>query len=302
MTVPGIYTKENDVTASDHAPLLIGCADVEQFRYRISNTLDPEERLEDAAMAKAMHDICGASLVSEGPADFGRDKRFEGLRKNIAYWRDPAFLKRAGRSVEVHDVDGAKRAIANLHSEGRGAFVKAVDLKLFAIPVPIGMTLHDAIGDLIWSVLDRPQSIMVQPLCDVRFEVRFVSICRKVVTSSPVAWHLTPLSRLNRGDLFETPRSLEPQARPKSYYELRLVAESAAEDCEQDCVIIDCAMIDGRPGVVEFNPFSLGNFGLYACDPYAIARAIASLHRPKADSRAVDTAKASAPNNSEPSP
>ena len=251
------------------------------LRYRVSHTIDPEERLEDAAMAKAMRDALGVEIVAEGEADFGRDKMFGGPRQSVAYWRDPAFLANAGRSVEVHDFGGARKAVEALHRKGRGAFVKAIDLKLFASPVPIGTPLEKAIGDLVWSVLDRPNSIMVQPLCDVRYEMRFVSVGRAVVTSSPVAWHLTPISRIDPGYLFETPRSEVPLLRTREFGELHRLAQKVARECEPSDVIIDCAMIDGQPGVIEFNPFSIGNFGLYACDPFAIAKAFAKRAAPQ---------------------
>lgn len=249
------------------------------MKYRVSQTLDPEERLEDAAMAKAMHDAFagGLKIVGEGDADFGRDRWFTTDRQgNLAYWRDPAFIASAGREVELHDAKGAENAVARYHADGRGAFVKAVDLKLFAVPVPVGTSFHDAVGDYIWSVIDRPPCIMVQPLCDVRWEMRFVSVGRKIVTSSPIAWHLTPISRLLPFFLYENPRAELPELRETEAREMAGLAVKVARECQPENVIIDCAMIDGQPGVVEFNPFSIGNFGLYACDPVAIAKAFAA--------------------------
>ena len=255
------------------------------LKYRISQTVDPEERLEDAAMAKAMHDaFCGRlEIVSEGEADFGRDRWFSGDRKGgIAYWRDQAFLDSAARDVRLMTPDEANKAVGAYHAAGRGAFVKATNLKLFAIPVPVGTGFYDAVGDYIYSVIDRGPCIMVQPLCIMKWEMRFVSVGRKIVTESPVAWHLTPISRLDPWMLFETPRSITPSAEHGVLNKLCHLARSVAAACEPENVIIDCAMIDGHPGVIEFNPFSIGNFGLYACDPRKIAEAVAAIHATEA--------------------
>lgn len=246
------------------------------MKYRISNTLDPEERLEDAAMAKAMADIMGVEIVSDGDAEFGRGRRFDGKPKPyLPYWDDPVFIANAGRSILVTDVDGANAAIADLHASGRGAFVKATDLKLWTGAVPVGSSLQEVMGEMIYSVLDLKRCLIVQPLCDVRFEMRFVSIDRQIVTYSPIAVHLTPISRLQYGQLFETPRGKAITFQPTATRSMLNLAGRIATECQFNDVIIDCAMIDGKPGVVEFNPFEIGGFGLYACDPNAIARAYA---------------------------
>ncbi len=247
------------------------------LRYRVSHTLDPEERLEDAAMAKAMHDALGCEIVSEGEAEFGRDRWFSGKpRQNIAYWRDAAFLQNAGRPVQLCDWGDAEKAVKALHAEGRDAFVKSTALKLFALPVPVGTSLGDALGALAYSVCDAPPCILVQPFCEVRWEARFVSVGRAVVASSPIAAHLTPISRLATCAMFETPRDKAQHVKPAVRISLTALARKVAAECQAENVVIDCALIDGEPGVVEFNPFSVGNFGLYACDPHAIAQAFAA--------------------------
>jgi len=227
-------------------------------------------------MAKAMRDAMGVELVSgHVSAEFGRDLMFGGPRKNIAYWKDPAFQKYAGRTVKLVDADDAQIEIKKLHAEGSGAFVKATDLKLFALPVPVGTSFYDAVGDYMYSVIDRGPCIMVQPLCNVRFEMRFVSVSRRIVTCSTVAWHVTPLSRVPVGMLYETPDSTAPTRADAYFRDMKTLAGKVAMECEQKNVVIDCAIINGRPAVIEFNPFSIGNFGLYNCDPHAIAEAYA---------------------------
>ncbi len=245
-----------------------------QFTYRISDTLDPEERLEDAAMAKAMHDAFQGRLkiVSDKKGDFGRDRFFEGPRDAVPYWDNHwAFVDHCAREFYLCDVKQAEEKIADLHSRGKGAFVKAVDTKLFALPVPIGTSLYDAVGDLIYSVIDRPPCIMVQELCRVEWEQRFVVVGGKVVTSSPVATHLTPAHRLPPYAFFETPSSRDYRLLPGC--DLTRFAEMVAKRWHEMNVIIDCAYFNHEPGVIEFNPFSIGNFGLYNCDPFAIAEA-----------------------------
>ena len=244
------------------------------MRYRVSNTLDAEERLEDAAMAKAMHDVFGAEIVSEGEADFGRDRMFEGPRENIAYWHDPAFTMNANREVLLCDSTRAEHEIDRMHDSGIGAFIKATDLKLFTAKAPVGTSFFEAVGDYIWSIIDRPPCVLVQTLCDVRFEMRLVSVGREIVTHSPIAVHLTPIHRLEMGEMFETPTSQQSVGAPEVQRSLLALAKTVAAECQYDDVIIDCAMIDGKPGVIEFNPFSIGNFGLYACSPLAIAGAV----------------------------
>lgn len=246
-----------------------------KLTYRVSSTLDPEDRLEDAAMAKAMSDAFGGRLeiTSEGSSDFGRDRYFEGQRENIRYWDDPAFLKHAGREFYLCDVEEAEKRIKDLHDRGKGAFVKAIDLKLFALPVPVGTSLSKALDAYIFSVIDRPPCIMVQEACSVEWEQRFVVVDRKVVAKSPVATHLTPISRLPDGAFFKTPQSKDFEICPVR--DLEWLAAEAAVECQKENLIIDCALFDGRPAVIEFNPFSIGNFGLYACDPHAIAQAFA---------------------------
>jgi hypothetical protein len=247
----------------------------DEMKYRISNTLDAEERLEDAAMANAMRNALGCEIVNDGDAEFGRDRMFGGCRDSVAYWRDPAFLENAGREVKTLDVDGAEAEVKRLHDAGKDAFAKATELKLFTQKIPVGTSFGDAIGDYIWSLLDRPDCVMIQPFCDFRFEMRFVSIDRKIVTQSSVAWHLTPISRVLEYHLYETPKSKRPSHAPSYAERMKGLAERVAKTCIPENVIIDCAIIDGKPGVVEFNPFSIGNFRLYACDPHAIAQAYA---------------------------
>lgn len=166
------------------------------YKYRITNTLDPEERVEDAALAKAMHDVFGDRLeiVAEGEADFGRDKMFIDPLKNIA----------------------------------------------------------------------------------MQYGMRFVSVGRQVVTFSSVGHWLTPLAMTLSDCVLYNPSFKSWSRMPEVSGALRSLASLVAKSCQYENAIIDCAMIDGKPGVIEVNLFSVGNSRLYACCPYRIAAALHS--------------------------
>lgn len=90
--------------------------------YRLTKTEDPEERLEDAVLYKAMHDTFGKGLTmvdmdEPAPMDglfLGRGKNRELWQKNILgqpgmkYWEDPAFQNAITRSFVVTDLSGAE--------------------------------------------------------------------------------------------------------------------------------------------------------------------------------------------------
>lgn len=261
--------------------------------YRLCNTTDPEERLEDAAMWKAMRDIFGEeiSLIdydAKPPQDgymFGRGRNIEYaarphllIKDGMPYWQDPAFLANCRRHFEVLTWEGALRAIENLHGDGKGAFLKATDTKLMTMRLPVGGDMTDLLDAWAYSFIDRPPCLMVQELVEMRYERRFVVIDRKIVTQSPIAAHLTPLD-YSVGNLhYDTPRAPKPALRsPELTQDMTDFVGSIAESMVRDHAVIDVAEIDGSIGIVEFNAARIGQFGLYACDPHAIARAVKNL-------------------------
>jgi len=237
--------------------------------FRLVENLDPEERLEEAALWKAMHDEYGDGIVpltddedTEHVA-FGRMGRSvrNYVSDNLAYWDDPAFLRHAQRRFCVVDFDGLENAISDLHAAGFGAFVKSTRSKHYIVKIPVGTTVADAMDAMAYSFMDGGPRLMVQQLIEPTYETRFFCIGREIVTSSPICASLTPL---------DFPYSPYPQ---KICDALRTVARDIASAMQTPHASIDCAMTDGKPGVIELNPMILGNLGLYACDVRALARA-----------------------------
>jgi hypothetical protein len=188
----------------------------------LAASTDPEERLEDACMAKAMHDVYGAGItivppeaaIPEGGTAFGRARRI-GLgpstngKASLDYATDPGFLWGITRRFHVCGLDEAERLVRDIHASGRDAFVKAMEEKLMVARVERGRTLHDALGDMIWSFIDKPDCLMVQEFVQMRNERRFVVFGGEIVAQSPVAW------RRSIGEGRTSPRISKPIASPR---------------------------------------------------------------------------------------
>lgn len=268
--------------------------------YRLSSTEDPEERLEDACLWKAMHDTYGDGITAipsncRAPKEgvlFGRSRHFESDhafvgRHQTFYGRDPGFEWGASRRHEICDLPRAEALIAEIHAEGKDAFIKSTAMKLAADPVPRGESLSSVLGNRIWSFVDREDCLLVQDFVKMRHERRFVVIAGEIVTHSPVAFHLTPIDRARLfedtghpvSDLhFETPEFGTPLVDAALSRRMEaFVTEVVARSDMKDTVIDVAELEDGRIEVIEFNPVSPGGFGLFACDPYAIAEASAQL-------------------------
>ena len=262
-------------------------------QFRLSDNADPEERLEEAALWKAIHDEYGDEAVAirnEGDPDlptFGRSlaRRMEPhgrnpVSENLPYWRDPAFLEHTHRFFRVCTFDEAKSEVSKLHVSGRGAFLKSVRHKHAIFNIPAGTTFLEAMGDMAYSFIDGGPQLMVQELVEVRYEHRFFVIDRTVVTESPVQWALTPLDfPLPSGTVFATPNSTLAEMKPDIADALRAVAKDIASKMEYPHAAVDCGLIDGEPGAIELNPMCLGQVGLYAADVRALARASKDLLR-----------------------
>lgn len=257
--------------------------------YRLSDTDDPEERLEDACMAKALRDEWGDELTilppdaaaPDGKVPWGRLRRSERpVPPSFPYWDDPGFLATCGRRVEVGDLDRARAVVGEIHARGADAFAKAARDKYWCGHVPLGTTLADALGDVAIGVAGHGIDLIVQERLTMTHERRFLFVGGLLVTSSPVAWHLTPLDRerLRATDGFRTPRDpwedveREPDDAPLE------TAWAAFDASPLDTICVDVARVDAgtddeRCVTVEFNPLEIGRTGLYACDPRALARA-----------------------------
>jgi len=256
--------------------------------YRLTSNADPEERLEEAALWKALHDEYGDAIVAvpegerapKGLPVFGRPLRFgfggglNPVSNNLPYWNDPAFLAHAGRRFSVCEWEEVEAAVAALHADGLGAFLKSTRSKHAIFRIPVGSTVMETVQDMAYSFLDGGPALMVQEMCDVTFEHRFFCIDRTIVTDSPVQPALTPLDfPLAPGTTFRTPQDRWPVSAPEVTEALRKVAEEVADAMEPEHASIDCAMVNGKPAVIELNPMRLGQLGLYAADVRALARA-----------------------------
>jgi len=270
--------------------------------YRLTDTTDPEERLEDAALYKALYDTFGKGLTlvpgdAPAPKDglfLGRGKRNEYHDANVLappglpYWNDPAFRDALTRSFIVTDLDGARREVERLHAEGRDAFLKSTRQKHFTGRIDCGQSFHEEMDGIVYSFIDREDCLMVQEAIDMQYERRFLVMNGKVVTQSPVAWHLTPMSRswiqgetgFDIEDLhYATPQSREARFCPEGTRRMTELAQRIADASETRHLCIDIAVIGSDPAtdpieVIEFNPMQPGAVGLYGCDPIRIADAV----------------------------
>ncbi|NTF17214.1 hypothetical protein G6L37_02060 [Agrobacterium rubi] len=252
--------------------------------YRLTDNTDPEERLEEAALWKAMRDHYGDRISAVMPGDhggedwimFGRVPHLAAGREPVSarldYWEDPAFLDNCGREFRVVPWEGAREAVADLHFRGVGAFIKSTRSKHFVAPIPVGHDVDDVIGDMAFSFMDGGPSLMVQALADVAWEYRFFVMGREIVAESPVMVDLTPIDHGKvTGQIFQTPTSRNFITDGELIARFRGLAEMVAETMVPDHVVIDVALVDGRPAVIEMNPMRLGQVGLYASDVRALA-------------------------------
>jgi hypothetical protein len=260
------------------------------YTYRLYNTADPEERLEDAVMWKALSDVHGKDIISlnygdapiPGTVFFGRayeKERFRGLvdalgLEPLRYWEDEAFLANCGRDFHFCDLDEAVERVDELHAQGKDAFVKSTRLKFYTSRAPVGTSLMDHFADgWGYTFMDLPPCLMIQEAVPMEFEQRFLFVEGELITSSPVQYKLTPAARLEKGHLFRTPTSLQPEHRPD--LDLTEFAREVGRKAGFAAVGIDCAVNaeTGQPLVIEYNPLQIGQMGLYACDPWALAEA-----------------------------
>ncbi len=259
--------------------------------YRLTENRDPEERLEEATLWKALHDEYGDDIELWSPSErgvprdgllFGRVGIFEeakgavlAVSKDLPYWQDPAFTRMAGRSCMFCTLDEAADEVQRLHGLGNDAFVKACFMKAVRVHVPVGKTLSEVLGIMALSFCDAPRCLLVQDWASMRYERRFVVIKRQIITHSPISAWLTPLDGQKYiHHHFASPLDAAPACRDEALTaDFVERAEWIAANMLPDSAVIDMASINGDIGIVEFNPAQIGQFGLYGCDARAIAAA-----------------------------
>lgn len=278
--------------------------------FRLTDGVDPEERLEEAALWKAMYDAFGGAIAVAAPDDaalsalkaYGRTRRSD-YTPPLAYWNDPAFLKESRRAFRLCAMEDVAQVVGEMRARGLGAFIKSTKDKHAIFRVPVGSDPREVIGDFAYSFIDGGPMLMVQDLCEITYEWRFFCVGRRIVTHSPNAAHLTPLDFMRTGGAYRTPADKAPSA-PIGTLAGRLlpVAERIAAAMLTEDAVIDCALINGEPGCVELNPLIVGGVGLFACDVRRLAVAVRdrdfpALHIPAENSAPLAAAeqRASAP-------
>lgn len=275
---------------------------MQHLYYRPTLTMDPEERLEDATLHKALFDEFGEGLVilrSDEPAPhdglfLGRGQEREWDQRNVLgrfnhpYWKDPAFTGAISRSFLLTDLPGAEKEVKRLHGEGKDAFIKSTQQKHFVKRIPTGQSFHEAMDGMAYSFIDKPDCLMVQEGVNMLYERRFLVMNGAVIAQSPVAAHLTPMSRawvqaetgFDIEDMhYRTPGAREARFSPAARERMTAAAQAVADASETPHLCIDLAILGEDPEtdpieVIEFNPMQPGNVGLYGCDPRAIARGV----------------------------
>jgi len=250
-----------------------------RYTYRLTDNLDPEERLEEAALWKAMHDRFGDAIVpvtGDVHADYGRLRR-QDTKPGMPYWNDPAFLREARRSFVTMPYDDAKSEVARLHNLGQSAFVKSTRDKHAIFRCPVGTSLSEAMGDFVYSFIDGGPALMVQEMVEMTYEWRFFVMDRRIVTDSTNHPDLTPLNFPCRVAYRTTEGHESCGVGGFMRQPLFDVAQRIAASMATPTAVIDCAYINGNAGCVELNPLHLGNVGLFACDVRALADAAFNL-------------------------
>jgi hypothetical protein len=268
--------------------------------FRLTANTDPEERLEEAALWKAMRDHYGDRIfaiadgeeVSPDVPMFGRTAKNDyAIREvdgksvlvstnrnpvsaDLPYWTDPVFLEHCGRSFATASLDEVPTLVAALHAQGKDAFIKSTRMKHYIAVVRRGEVFNEVIGDMGYSFIDGTK-LMVQEYCAISHEARFFVIDRRIATWSPNHVGLTPIDfPMSAAALaIRTSGPLEVEVSPSLVARYEALAERVASAMATPHAAVDIGLVNGHPAVIEFNPMQLGQLGLFACDVRALARA-----------------------------
>jgi ATP-grasp domain, R2K clade family 2 len=254
---------------------------------------DPEERFEEAALWKAMKDEYGDEISPITKSDLDRDPSLgekptfgralsnpfinvnHPVSEIMPYWTDQAFLKHCNRAFSLTTYKNLVAACSKLQRDGHDVFLKSTRPKHYVERVAAHEDPIEVMSYMAYSFIDTEVLIMVQQFCTVQYEHRFFVIDREIITSSPVQTQLTPLdyNGMRAGSTYEKPNAPQPVYKPDVVEALHDLASKVAKEMQIPHASVDCAIINGRPAVIEFNPMRLGQLGLYACDVRALAKA-----------------------------
>ncbi len=254
---------------------------------------DREERIESDAAQTALADLLTHRLeiLDDIPSDathvFGRTPSNwwpqpstlvypAPEHQKVDYYRWPGFLDHAGRPVTLHDFDGAKARVAELHASGKDAFVKATRDKFYTGIVPAGTALTSHLGDLAYSFMDTPNCLMVQPRVRMTREYRIFVVDGEAVTGAGNVTSHTPEANISPFNPLVSDRPAKDVCDHDEEVVQTYLAFAAMviPKLPVSSLVLDVGMIEGAPGVVEINPLHLGQVGLFGCDVTRLAHAV----------------------------
>lgn len=254
---------------------------------------DREERIESDAAQTALAELLADRLeiLDDIPNDathvFGRTPANWWLQRStlvypapehqkVDYYRWRGFLDHAGRPVTLHDFDGAKARVAELHASGKDAFVKATREKYYTGIVPAGTALTRHLGDLAYSFMDTPNCLIVQPRVRMIREYRIFVVDGQAVTGAGNVTSHTPDDNIAHFNPLVSDRPAEDICDHDEELVQAYLAFAAMviPKLPVSSLVLDVAMIEGAPAVVEINPLHLGQVGLFGCDVRRLAHAV----------------------------
>lgn len=196
--------------------------------------------------------------------------------QKVDYYRWPGFIEHAGRPVTIHDFDGAKARVAALHASGKDAFVKATRDKYYTGIVPAGTGLTRHLGDLAYSFMDTPNCLLVQPRVQMNREYRIFVVDGEAVTGAGNVTSHTPVNNIATFNPLVSARPSEDccdhdEEIVQAYLKF---SNEVIPKIPISSFVLDVAMIESAPGIVEINPLHLGQVGLFGCDVRRLAHAV----------------------------
>lgn len=263
-----------------------------QIAYRPYQGCDLEECLESYAMQSALLDILGnrLTIVNEFPKDvthaFGRmSNRFRGSAVltypaghylHLDYWTWEAFRQHSGRKYQILDLFSARDLVSTIHLSGTDAFVKSTRNKELATRVPLGANLIEYLNGMAYVFADRGPCLMVQPHVEMTYEYRLFVINGVAVTGAGAISAHTPADNtaiFNPAIAASRTEECPVEMRPDIVKRYLAFAADLIPQCPVHSFVLDVALVDGDPIIVEFNPLHLGQVGLFATRTDLIASA-----------------------------
>lgn len=239
-------------------------------QYALCDTIDPEERLEDAVMALALHRASGGNIAltkNKDDAMWGRNSKPYADEDWVrgAYFETDVFKDHARREFLLTDLEGAED-----FARGRQRwFIKSMRPKWTRL---CEGDFAQAMDAMVYSFCDRKACLLVQDAVKVERETRVFVIDRSIVTHGKIEPWRTPIDHHVSG-------------LPQSLYD---VAADFAERFPSKMFAVDVAFLDGEPGCVEVNPFVPGKTGLYDCDVLSLAQAAWTALQPLVSGEAIN--------------